>query len=155
MSMRNNSRYLKVAAVVAFVSTALYAAITFDPSTQPLVAVGPYALKSDDLATENNRAYRPWYENGAWQGDLIEYSIDNLGIRTTTATTDQFNWVDFTPVSDQEKNEFAYYGSNSLSGTDQNWTARTTFAAQEWAAPYNSANPYWKQRNIFTWDGVS
>jgi len=151
MSMRKNSRYIKVAAFIALLSTALYAAITFDPSTQPLVAVGPYVLKSDDLSTANNRAYRPWYENGAWQGDLIEYSVDLAGNRTTTAE----DFVDFTPVTDTEKNLFVAYGQASLNGTDQNWTARTTFAAKEAAAPYSALNPYWQQRNIFTWNGSS
>jgi len=155
MNMRKNSRYVKVAAFIALLSTALYAAITFDPSTQPLVTVGPYALKSDDLSTADNRAYRPWYENGAWQGDLIEYSIvktlDGGVIRTTSAEA----YVDITPVSDLEKNLFVAYGQASLNGTDQNWTARTTFAAQEAAAPYTAVNPYWQQRNIFTWDGSS
>ena len=61
MSMRKNSRYIKIAALIALVSTAVYAAMTFDPDTQPLVTLGPYSLKSDDLATTDNRAYRPWY----------------------------------------------------------------------------------------------
>jgi hypothetical protein len=155
MSTRKNSRYIKVAAFVALLSTALYAAITFNPNTQPLVAVGPYALKSDDLSTADNRAYRPWYENGAWQGDLIEYTIDPQGNRTSTADNYTIPIIDFTPVSDFEKGAFAAYGKASLDGVDQNWTARTTFAYQEWRDPYNSLNPYWKQRNIFTWDGTS
>jgi len=157
MITRKNSRYIKVAAVIALLSTALYAAMTFDPDTQPLVTVGPYALKSDDLSTLDNRAYRPWYENGAWQGELTEYSVDTFGNRTTSAEA----YVDFTPVTDAEKTSFAYYGQQSLDGyvpddgSDHNWTARTTYAAQEVAAPFDSVNAYWKQRNIFTWNGTS
>ena len=69
MITRTKSRYLKTAVLVVVLSTAVYAAFNFDPSSQPLVTLAPYGLKSYNLATPDNRAYRPWLENGAYQGD--------------------------------------------------------------------------------------
>ena len=83
MTTRKKSRYLKAAVLLVVISTLVYAAFNFDPSTQPLVTLAPYGLKSADLATPNNRAYRPWLENGAYQGDVIEYNLDTEGNRTT------------------------------------------------------------------------
>jgi len=140
-------RYASVAILVTALSTALYAAIIFNPAEQPLVAAGPYELKDFDLAALNNRAYRPWYENGAWQGDLIEYFIDTSGNKSITPGAP----VDITPITDTEKADFVAYGNASLDpNVTQTWTARSTFAAKEAGNPY-----YWQNRNVFTWDGSS
>jgi hypothetical protein len=85
MLTRKKSRYLKAAALLVIVSAVVFAAFTFDPGTQPLVTLASYGLKSYDLSTPDNRAYRPWLENGASQGDVIEYNLDTAGVRTTTA----------------------------------------------------------------------
>ena len=152
MTTHKKSRYIKAAALLAVISTLAYAVFNFNPSTQPLVTLAPYGLKSADLATPNNRAYRPWLENGAYQGDVIEYNLDTAGNRTSTAETEGI--VGLNPISDTEKNQLLTYGQASL-GTDytatdpnpHNWTARASFYAQETTDP-----DYWQKRNIFTYN---
>jgi hypothetical protein len=121
------SRQFKTALFVALLSATLYAAINFDPSTMPAITLAPYALKDVSLSAADNHAYRPWFENGAWQGDLIEYDLTSDGTRTTDASV----------------------GSNPPVASGNNWMARTTFAARE-----SSITDYWKSggsgRNIFT-----
>jgi hypothetical protein len=168
MTTRKKSRYLKAAALLVVISTLAYAVFNFDPSTQPLVTLAPYGLKSADLATPNNRAYRPWLENGAYQGDVIEYNIDSQGNRTTTDES----LVGLNPLSDAEKTKLWDWGKASI-GNDytaddpspHNWTARATFYANECAdATCTSYTTYWQDRHIFTnnagkvdftWDNLS
>lgn len=77
-----------------------YAAATVDPTTEPLFAIAPYALSDTDVSSGNVNAYRPWFENGAWQGDIIEYDVSSSGILSTTVdssvnpptTTTGGNW---------------------------------------------------------------
>ena len=53
------------------------------PECQPLGYIGPMELSTTDL-TNGAKGYRGWFENGAWQGDLIEYDItDGGGISTS------------------------------------------------------------------------
>jgi len=76
MTTRISPRFLKLAAALGVVGSAiLFAGINLNPETQPPITVAPYAIKDFDLAPNGTKAYRPWYENGAWQGDLIEYDI--------------------------------------------------------------------------------
>jgi hypothetical protein len=121
------SRQLKTAVFVALLSATLYAAIIFNPATMPTITLAPYALKNIDLSVADNHAYRPWFENGAWQGDVIEYDLASDGTRTTDASV----------------------GSNPPVAAGNNWMARATFAARE-----SSITDYWKSggsgRNIFT-----
>ena len=60
------------------------AAAAFDPIRQPLGSVAPLTLTNTDLSKGNVKAYRTWFENGAWQGDLIEYSVSKFGALTST-----------------------------------------------------------------------
>ena len=134
MKTYNRSLTRKIAgiAVSGILSAAIYAAATFEPSTQPAVTSGTYALKNNNLAAGTTQAYRPWYENGAWQGDIIEYDITVGGSRTTDASV----------------------GSNPPVAGTNNWTARATFYSKE-----NNSSSYWREgtdgRRIFTWDGSS
>jgi hypothetical protein len=127
------ARQLKTALFVALLSAALYAAVDFNPATMPTVTIAPYALKDEDLLTPNNHAYRPWFENGAWQGDLIEYDLATDGTRTTDANV----------------------GSNPPVASGSNWMARAVLAAKE--NPTGDGvtyTTYWQEgasgRNIFT-----
>jgi hypothetical protein len=127
------TRQLKTALFVVLLSATLYAAVDFNPATMPTVTIAPYALKSEDLSTLNNHAYRPWFENGAWQGDLIEYDLATDGTRTTDASV----------------------GSNPPVAGTNNWMARAVFAAKE--NPTGDGvtfTTYWQEgangRNIFT-----
>lgn len=137
----NKSTRLKIAAAAgAVLAASLFAALVFNPSTQPAITVAPYAMNNTNLEispTSGTKAYRPWYENGAWTGDLIEYAIAPSGARTTTADTVIGNYVN---------SELITYAADP----DNNWTVRSRFAARE-----ASNTDYWKEsvngRNIFTY----
>jgi PilY1 beta-propeller domain len=117
---------LKIAAILALgISALIFAAEVFDPTTQPPVTLGQYALKDRDLLLGNTKAYRPWFENGSWQGDIIEYDIQADGTMTTDAVV----------------------GSNPPSAPGSNWMARATFADAETAD-----SGYWQTRNIITYN---
>lgn len=159
--------YAKTTLLVTVLAAAgLYAAVTFNPATQPAMTVSPYTLQTTNLAevgVEGTRAYRTWYENGAWQGDLIEYSIASSGARSTDVS------VGYSPP--------AYPADGQV-----NWSTRSVFAAAEGQlADGGTSNPvqyngistetiggvvynltdYWKERadsggrNIFTVAGGS
>jgi|GEM_PF-712998 len=146
MNRTKKLRNLKVAALLLALSAALYATIVFDPDSQPALTTSPYALQDTNLAPDGTKAYRTWYENGAWTGDLIEYAISAGGARTTTATPVIGNYT--------ESELLAHAADSTL-----NWTARSRFAYKE----ANVAN-YWQEtsggRQIFTYvdtnnDGVA
>jgi hypothetical protein len=138
---------LKIFALAALgLSTLLFAVAVFLPSTQPTVTIGQYALKSNDLTQGATTAYRPWYENGAWQGDVIEYEILADGTRRTDVD------VGASPATPGGLG----YCDRTGSGC---WSARASFDAAETADP-----SYWQSRNIitnnagqraFTWDNLS
>ncbi|RCX29880.1 pilus assembly protein [Thioalbus denitrificans] len=146
--------YLRITLLVAALGAAgLYAAVTFNPATQPYLTVSPYTLQNTNLAEGDTRAYRTWYENGAWQGDLIEYDIASTGARYTDVA------VGYSPP-----------GVPVDGDTDGhiNWSVRAVFAAAEGqTADGTTSNPqqydgvptitdYWMEtadgggRNIFT-----
>ena len=85
MKLTIKTRYLSAGAVLAVLTVSLYAAMQFTPSSQPATVLGKYALQDTSLAG-GTLAYRPFYENGAWQGDIIQYEIDANGNRSTDAS---------------------------------------------------------------------
>jgi len=91
------------------------------PEGQPLGTIGPIELSNSDLTLGNTKAYRTWFENGAWQGDLIEYDVDTNGLLDTS-----INLGGPSPVQDG--------GSN--------WSAHVQFATK-------GAN-YYNERKIIT-----
>ena len=103
------------------VFTGIFAAAVFDPSNPPPGYVGGLALSTNDLeyrpATDvdpnpgGGKGYRPWYEAGTYQGDLIEYDIDTSGKLTTT--------VDFSV-------------SPPIVPVGGNWSARVLIDAMDW-----------------------
>ena len=88
----------------------LQAADPINPEVQPLGAIGPIELSNTDISGGDVKAYRGWFENGAWQGDLIEYDVSSTGGLTTS--------IDLT----------SYQPAQSAGGT--NWSAHVQFAAK-------------------------
>ena len=119
-----------LAGVLPLLMTAqLHAAGAFDPADQPLGSIAPLTLTTTDLAN-GAKAYRGWFENGAWQGDVIEYTVSATGSLSTS--------VDLTDVSP----------SNPGSPPD-NWSAHVQFAAAE-----ASSSSYWtNSRKVITYNG--
>jgi hypothetical protein len=82
---------------IAVLATALlvnqaYAAAALTPTDpvtglwtgdQPLGYIGPIELSNSDLSG-GVKAYRGWFENGGWQGDLIEYDVSSGGGLSTS-----------------------------------------------------------------------
>ena len=148
MKIPANKRHLKAIAVTTVtVSALVYAVATFFPETQPPVLLGEYALKNNDLLDGDTKAYRPWFENSAYTGDVIEYDIigkcltascaGTPGTRTTTA-----------PVGEIDNAVLLAYAQDAGYGTTKNWMARATFLLKE-----ATVTDYWKNRNIITYNG--
>lgn len=143
---------LGVLAMASALSFTAYGQATVNPNTQPFLTLAPYVLKSSNLEPRignedgGTRAYRPWFENGAWTGDLIEYVITRDGVRLV-------------------RNDVGLFPRNGPDwrGTQQLWSARYAFpdfqpydAAQEADLSWECQEEqplYWQNRNIFTLNG--
>ena len=140
MNIQGKHRYLRLFVLLTLgISSLLYAVAVFMPSSQPPVLLGKYALKSLDLTKGDTKAYRSWFENGAWQGDIIEYDILQNGTRTTTA-----------PVGSNDPTVLLAAANDAT----KNWLARAEFLKKE----TDVAN-YWKEetsggRHIITYNGI-
>ncbi|WP_018234359.1 pilus assembly protein [Thioalkalivibrio thiocyanodenitrificans] len=110
--------------LLLFCAPALGAAV-HDPESQPVRTIAPYVLESDNLELGDTHAYRVWFENGGWQGDLIQYRISAEGERSTDV-----------PI-----------GSNPPENGVSNWSAR----ARLWESEQASAL-FWQERNIVTYN---
>ena len=75
MKLTKTTHFLSAGALLAVLTASLYATMQFTPSTQPATVLGKYALEDTTLAG-GTLAYRPFFENGAWQGDIIQYEVD-------------------------------------------------------------------------------
>jgi len=118
------------------ICSSLHAAPAFNPSAsepqfinEPQVIVAPIALSNNDLRPDGATGYRPWFENGAWQGDLIELNISPTGVVSST--------VDLST-------------SPPTSITNGNWSARIRF---DQAARINES--FWEEdRTIIIGQGA-
>jgi len=147
MKSTKKTRYLLAGTLLAVVTASLYATMQFTPSTQPAAVLGKYALQDTSLAG-GTLAYRPFFENGAWQGDIIQYKIDANGSRSTDAS-----------VGSNAPVVAGSSGGCGKTAPDGCWMARATFESK-----VASVTDYWKEitggRNIFTYgdtddDGVA
>ncbi|MCZ6831029.1 MAG: PilC/PilY family type IV pilus protein [Gammaproteobacteria bacterium] len=134
----NRSRYAPQRTLLAplclslLCAAELAAAPAFDPGLQPLGSIAPISLSNSDLSGGDVRAYRTWFENGGWQGDLVEYTVSDLGALSTS--------VDLSGVS--PANEGA---------PPSNWSAHVRFALAEIVN-----GSYWDTgREIVIWNGFS
>ena len=166
-SIIHNPRVKTLAIATALIiGGTLFGAAVFQPASQPAKTVSAYTLQDTNLAKVGDagtRAYRAWYEDRAWQGDLIEYDISQTGARSTDVR------VGYSPPS---------VPSDADGDGHTNWSVRSVFAAAEGqSADANTTDPvqydgdvtgtcdgfscYWKEgdyptgRRIFTVvDGV-
>lgn len=106
-----------------------HAADPIDPSNPPLGYIAPIVLSDGDLYSGAVKAYRPWFENGAWQGDIIEYSVSSTGALSTS--------IDVS-------------GASPVSTGNANWSALLALRAAEQAD-----SDYWDtSRKIITYNGT-
>lgn len=123
-----------------------------DPELRPYT-LAPYVLESSNLEPRpdvegdlgGTYAYRPWFENGAWTGDLIKYRVDSSGSRVV-------------------RNDIGHYprDGNDWRGTihPNPWSARYAFkdwvpydlsqeTAEDWVC--EEEDPlYYENRNLWT-----
>jgi len=75
-----------IAVASSFTASLVLANAVVSPGTQPVWSIGAFTLKQPNLQLGATNAYRTWFENGAWQGDVVEYDIDTSGNRSTDVT---------------------------------------------------------------------
>jgi hypothetical protein len=116
------------------------AAVPIDPEGQPLGFIGPMELSTTDLSN-GAKGYRGWFENGGWQGDLIEYDVTNTGGISTS--------IDLTGPSPQ------------LGAGGANWSAHVNFAATaDTTSHWNTgrkiifSNSYGGNQKAFRWENL-
>ncbi len=116
------------------------AAPIFSPANEPQVYIAPIALSDNDLQNGDVNGYRPWFENGAWQGDIIELDVSSNGTVSST--------IDLTESPPRQSDP-------NLDAAEQNWSARIQFAEQENADQNNPArinNPLDPNDDMQYWD---
>ncbi len=112
--------------------TASGAARLEDPEhTQPLGSLAPFVLSSTNLEAGGVKGYRPWFENGSWQGDIGEYDVSTTGALSSTVS-----YAGTTPTNSDPDNG--------------NWSALVTFREK-----LDADADYWQERKIITMVGGS
>jgi hypothetical protein len=118
-----------LAALAMTVSLPGLSAPRFTATDQPLGSIAPIVFSNADLSGGTTKGYRPWFENGSWQGDLVEYSVTALGGLSTSVS----------------------FAQSSPTNTGSNWSALVNFAARE-----NADAEYWDTgRKIITFNGTT
>lgn len=93
----------------------------FSPDNQPLGSIAPIVLSNADLRSGTTKGYRPWFENGSWQGDLVEYTVTADGNLSTSVN----------------------FSQSSPTNNGDNWSALVEFAKKP-------SETYWDTRKIIT-----
>jgi len=119
-----------LAAAIMTVALPGWSAERFDLNANPppLGSISPIVLSNTDLSKDLTRAYRPWFENGSWQGDIVEYTVTKDGGLSTSVD------LSTTPPGN----------------SGANWSARLTFAD----AAARDSNYWVETRRVITWDGT-
>ncbi len=112
--------FLKLNIVIcALLINQVYAAAAFTPDFQPLGTIGAMELSTSDISN-GAKGYRGWYENGAWQGDLVEYTVSSSGglsssIDSTGLSPAQgalaTNWSAYVTFSEKESADASYWNT--------------------------------------------
>jgi hypothetical protein len=126
-------------ALLSFAGTALA-----ESQSRPAVTIAPFVLKSTVLDEVGTNAYRPWFENRKWTGDLIEYFIFPTGQRCTSVAVGQF------PPDDTGSSASCVFGETPV----VNWSARGAYPDLI-ADPVTGTttddplmDTYWQDRNL-------
>ena len=126
---------------VSMVTSQQGAAAPIDPEGQPLGYIGPMELSATDLSN-GAKGYRGWFENGSWQGDLIQYTITDTGAITTS--------IDLSGASPAQ------------GGDGSNWSAHVEFAERAATdSHWNSgrkiifSNNYGSNQKPFRWEQLN
>lgn len=98
-----------LAALSLTVSLPGLSAPRFTAAEQPLGSIAPIVFSNADLVGGTTKGYRPWFENGSWQGDLVEYTVTASGGLSTSVS----------------------FAQSSPTNTGSNWSALVNFAARE------------------------
>ena len=108
--LTSNLKYILSSSLILslLVTTQSHAAAVIDPTTQPFNVLPNYVLSGTDTSSGTEKAYRPWFENFTFSGDLIQYDVATGGSLSTD--------VDFTAVPP--------------TATGSNWSARVQFNAK-------------------------
>jgi outer membrane protein assembly factor BamB len=114
---------------------AAQAADPVDPSSQPWGYLAPIELSDRDLEQVGSKAYRTWFENGVYQGDLVEYDVSVTGALSTS--------IDLSGPSPENTDPFT------------NWSAHLRFEAKETADPnwWDAASNPAASRKVISWTG--
>lgn len=116
-----------------------------ESQSRPAVTIAPFVLKSTVLEEGGTKAYRPWFENRKWTGDLIEYQIFSSGQRCTSVSVGEF------PANDSGNADSCLDADGSPIG---NWSARgaypdlVTDPVTGTTSDDSLMDSYWKDRNL-------
>ena len=108
--LTSNLKYLLSSSLILslLVTTQSHAAAVVDPTSQPFNVLPNHAVSGTDVSSGSEKAYRPWFENATFSGDLIQYDISTSGSLSTD--------VDFSAIPP--------------TATGSNWSARVQFNAK-------------------------
>jgi Tfp pilus tip-associated adhesin PilY1 len=162
-------RHLLSLAGAALLPGTLLAQATVDPNTEPYLTLAPYVLKSSNLEPRidnpqgGTRAYRPWFENGSWTGDLIEYEITSDGVRLIRSDVGRFpregaDWRGTGSLWSARYRFPDYQAYDQAEEFDPNWEC-TEEDANYWREPPGGGRPLFTMsagnQVAFLWNSLS
>jgi hypothetical protein len=111
--MKFNYHYPNITFILAILfANQLHAAPAINLDNQPFGYIGQAELSElNDIGKKGAKAYLGWFENGAWQGDLIEYTVGKDGTLATSIQTQS--------------------GIPTQSQNGKNWSANIQFIANQ------------------------